>query len=127
SLYKNEKYTSIMSEYDALDTVVSQPYKYGFVTDVSYEDFPRGLNEDIIRMLSQRKGEPEFMLEFRLKAYRSWLKMEEPKWHNVHYNPIDYQDIVYYSVPKKVPKLDSLDQVDPKILETYEKLGIPLS
>ncbi|HAC14359.1 MAG TPA: Fe-S cluster assembly protein SufB, partial [Bacteroidetes bacterium] len=116
-----------MSEYDALDTVVSQPYKYGFVTDVTYEDFPRGLNEDIIRMLSQRKGEPEFMLEFRLKAYRSWLKMEEPKWHNVQYNPIDYQDIIYYSVPKKVPKLDSLDQVDPKILETYEKLGIPLS
>ena len=116
-----------MSEYDALDTVVSQPYKYGFVTDVSYEDFPKGLNEDIIRMLSHRKDEPEFMLEFRLKAYRSWLKMKEPKWHNVQYNPIDYQDIIYYSVPKKVPKLDSLDQVDPKILETYEKLGIPLS
>ena len=116
-----------MSEYDALDQVVSQPYKYGFVTDVSYEDFPRGLNEDIIRMLSNRKYEPEFMLEFRLKAYQSWLKMKEPKWHNVNYNPIDYQDIIYYSVPKKIPKLDSLDQVDPKILETYEKLGIPLS
>ncbi len=116
-----------MSEYDALDQVVSQPYKYGFVTDVSYEDFPRGLNEDIIRMLSNRKDEPEFMLEFRLKAYQSWLKMKEPKWHNVNYNPIDYQDIIYYSVPKKIPKLDSLDQVDPKILETYEKLGIPLS
>ena len=116
-----------MSEYDALDQVVSQPYKYGFVTDVSYEDFPRGLNEDIIRMLSNRKDEPEFMLEFRLKAYQSWLKMKEPKWHNVNYNPIDYQDIIYYSVPKKNPKLDSLDQVDPKILETYEKLGIPLS
>jgi Fe-S cluster assembly protein SufB len=116
-----------MSEYDALDQVVSQPYKYGFVTDVSYEDFPRGLNEDIIRMLSHRKDEPEFMLEFRLKAYQSWLKMKEPKWHNVNYNPIDYQDIIYYSVPKKIPKLDSLDQVDPKILETYEKLGIPLS
>ena len=116
-----------MSEYDALDQVVSQPYKYGFVTDVSYEDFPRGLNEDIIRMLSNRKDEPEFMLEFRLKSYQSWLKMKEPKWHNVNYNPIDYQDIIYYSVPKKIPKLDSLDQVDPKILETYEKLGIPLS
>lgn len=115
-----------MSEYDALDTVVTQPYKYGFTTDVTYEDFPKGLNEDIIRMLSGRKGEPEFMLEYRLKAYRAWLKMEEPKWHNVTYTPIDYQDIIYYSVPKKVPKLNSLDEVDPKILETYEKLGIPL-
>lgn len=116
-----------MSEIDALDSVVSQPYKYGFVTDIDYEDFPRGLNEDIIRMLSERKGEPEFMLEFRLKAYRAWLKMEEPTWPNVEYPKINYQDIVYYSVPKKQPKLDSLDQVDPKILETYEKLGIPLS
>lgn len=116
-----------MGEFDALDNVVTQPYKYGFVTDVEYEDFPRGLNEDIIRMISERKGEPEFMLEFRLKAYRSWLTMEEPTWHNVQYSPINYQDIIYYSVPKKVPKLNSLDEVDPKILETYEKLGIPLS
>lgn len=116
-----------MSEIDALDSVVSQPYKYGFVTEIDYEEFPRGLNEDIIRMLSERKGEPEFMLEFRLKAYRAWLKMEEPTWPNVEYPKINYQDIVYYSVPKKQPKLDSLDQVDPKILETYEKLGIPLS
>lgn len=116
-----------MSEIDALDSVVSQPYKYGFVTDIDYEEFPRGLNEDIIRMLSERKGEPEFMLEFRLKAYRAWLKMEEPTWPNVDYPKINYQDIIYYSVPKKQPKLDSLDQVDPKILETYEKLGIPLS
>lgn len=116
-----------MSEIDALDSVVSQPYKYGFVTEIDYEEFPRGLNEDIIRMLSERKGEPEFMLEFRLKAYRAWLKMEEPTWPNVEYPKINYQDIIYYSVPKKQPKLDSLDQVDPKILETYEKLGIPLS
>jgi Fe-S cluster assembly protein SufB len=115
-----------MSEYDALDTVVTQPYKYGFTTDVEYEEFPKGLNEDIIRMLSQRKGEPEFMLEYRLKAYKIWLTMVEPKWHNVEYSPIDYQDVIYYSVPKKVPKLNSLDEVDPKILETYEKLGIPL-
>jgi Fe-S cluster assembly protein SufB len=115
-----------MSEFDALDNVVTQPYKYGFTTDVEYEEFPKGLNEDIIRMLSARKNEPEFMLEYRLKAYRTWLTMEEPKWHNVTYNPIDYQDVIYYSVPKKVPKLNSLDEVDPKILETYEKLGIPL-
>lgn len=116
-----------MSEIDALDSVVSQPYKYGFVTEIDYEEFPRGLNEDIIRMISERKGEPEFMLEFRLRAYRAWLKMEEPTWPNVKYPRINYQDIIYYSVPKKQPKLDSLDQVDPKILETYEKLGIPLS
>ncbi len=116
-----------MSEIDALDSVVSQPYKYGFVTEIDYEEFPRGLNEEIIRMLSERKGEPEFMLEFRLKAYRAWLKMEEPTWPNVEYPKINYQDIIYYSVPKKQPKLDSLDQVDPKILETYEKLGIPLT
>lgn len=116
-----------MSEIDALDSVVSQPYKYGFVTEIDYEEFPRGLNEDIIRMLSERKGEPEFMLDFRLKAYRAWLKMEEPTWPNVEYPAIDYQDIIYYSVPKKQPKLDSLDQVDPKILETYEKLGIPIT
>lgn len=115
-----------MSEFDALDNVVTQPYKYGFTTDVEYEEFPKGLNEDIIRLLSARKNEPEFMLEYRLKAYRTWLTMEEPKWHNVSYNPIDYQDVIYYSVPKKVPKLNSLDEVDPKILETYEKLGIPL-
>lgn len=115
-----------MSEFDALDNVVTQPYKYGFTTEVEYEEFPKGLNEDIIRLLSARKNEPEFMLEYRLKAYRTWLTMEEPKWHNVSYNPIDYQDVIYYSVPKKVPKLNSLDEVDPKILETYEKLGIPL-
>lgn len=116
-----------MSENDALDTVVSQPYKYGFVTDIEYEDFPRGLNEDVIRLISERKGEPEFMLEFRLKAYRAWLKMEEPTWPNVEYPPIDFKDIIYYSAPKKKPQLNSLDEVDPKILETYEKLGIPLS
>ncbi|MCC5925297.1 MAG: Fe-S cluster assembly protein SufB [Bacteroidetes bacterium] len=116
-----------MSETDALDSVVSQPYKYGFKTEVEYEEFPRGLNEDIIRMISEKKGEPEFMLEFRLKAYRNWLKMEEPTWPNVDYPPVDYNNIIYYSAPKKKPTLDSLDEVDPAILETYEKLGIPLN
>ncbi|MCH8494226.1 MAG: Fe-S cluster assembly protein SufB [Balneolales bacterium] len=115
-----------MSEIDALDSVVSQPYKYGFKTEIEYDDFPRGLNEDIIKMISEKKGEPDFMLEFRLKAYRNWLKMTEPTWPNVEYPKIDYQDLVYYSAPKKKPKLDSLDEVDPAILETYEKLGIPL-
>lgn len=116
-----------MSQTDALDSFVSQPYKYGFVTDVAYEEFPRGLNEDIIRLLSEKKGEPEFMLEFRLKAYRHWLTMTEPKWPNVSYPQVDFQDLIYYSAPKFKPQLSSLDELDPLILETYEKLGIPLS
>ncbi len=116
-----------MSQTDALDSFVSQPYKYGFVTDVAYEEFPRGLNEDVIRLLSEKKGEPEFMLEFRLKAYRHWLTMTEPKWPNVSYPEVDFQDLIYYSAPKFKPQLNSLDELDPLILETYEKLGIPLS
>jgi Fe-S cluster assembly protein SufB len=116
-----------MSDTDFLSSYVGQEYKYGFVTDIEYDEFPRGLSEEIITELWRRKGEPEFMLEFRLKAYRQWLKMDEPTWPNVHYPQIDYQDIVYYSVPKKKEALESLDQVDPKILETYEKLGIPIS
>lgn len=116
-----------MSQTDALDSFVSQPYKYGFVTEVEYEAFPRGLNEDVIRLLSERKGEPEFMLEFRLKAYRHWLTLTEPKWPNVSYPEVDFQDLIYYSAPKFKPQLNSLDELDPLILETYEKLGIPLS
>jgi Fe-S cluster assembly protein SufB len=116
-----------MSDTDFLSSYVGQDYKYGFVTDIEYDEFPRGLSEDIIREISSRKDEPEFMLEFRLKAYRQWLTMTEPEWPNVTYPKIDYQDIIYYSVPKQRDKLDSLDQVDPKILETYEKLGIPLT
>lgn len=116
-----------MSDSDFLSSYVGQDYKYGFVTDIEYDEFPKGLNEDIVREISARKEEPDFMLEFRLKAYRHWLTMKEPEWPNVHYPKIDYQDIVYYSVPKQTEKLESLDQVDPKILETYEKLGIPLT
>jgi Fe-S cluster assembly protein SufB len=108
-------------------TLVNQPYKYGFVTDIESESIPRGLSEDVIRLISAKKQEPEFMLEFRLKAYRQWLKMTEPTWPQVKYPPIDYQNIVYYSAPKKKDKLSSLDEVDPTLLETFEKLGIPLS
>ena len=109
-------------------TLVNQPYKYGFVTDIESDSLPPGLNEDVIRLISAKKDEPEFMLNFRLKAYRQWLKMKEPSWPNVHYPAIDYQKVVYYSAPKKEKqKLDSLDEVDPKLLETFEKLGIPLS
>ncbi|WJI27665.1 Fe-S cluster assembly protein SufB [Thermosynechococcus sp. B1] len=110
-----------------VQSLVNQPYKYGFVTPIETETIPRGLNEDIIRLISAKKNEPEFMLEFRLRAYRQWLKMSEPTWPRVSYPPINYQDIVYYSAPKQKEKLKSLDEVDPVLLETFEKLGIPLS
>ncbi|HIK31114.1 MAG TPA: Fe-S cluster assembly protein SufB [Oscillatoriales cyanobacterium M59_W2019_021] len=108
-------------------TLVNQPYKYGFVTDIEADAIPRGLSEDVVRLISAKKNEPEFMLEFRLKAYRKWLTMSEPTWSHVHYPPIDYQNIVYYSAPKVKEKKQSLEEVDPTLLETFEKLGIPLS
>ena len=108
-------------------TLVNQPYKYGFVTNIASESIGKGLNEDIIRQIWAKKEEPDFMLEFRLRAYRQWLKMSEPTWPNVTYPPIDYQNIVYYSAPKVQQKKKSLDEVDPVLLETFEKLGIPLS
>ncbi|NOX27363.1 MAG: Fe-S cluster assembly protein SufB [Gammaproteobacteria bacterium] len=106
---------------------VDQQYKHGFITDIETDTIGAGLNEDVIRIISGKKGEPEFMLEWRLAAYRKWLTMSEPTWAHVRFDPIDYQDIIYYSAPKSPedgPK--SLDDVDPKLLETYEKLGIPL-
>jgi Fe-S cluster assembly protein SufB len=109
----------------AIDQHVKQPYKYGWSTDIESELAPKGLNEDIIRLISQKKGEPEWMLEWRLRAYRSWLAMVEPTWPNVSYPPIDYQAIHYYAAPKQ-QKLESLDEVDPKLLDTFAKLGIPL-
>lgn len=112
----------------SVQSVVSQPYKYGFITDIEADSLPRGLNEDVIRAISAKKNEPAFMLDFRLKAYRRWLKMEEPNWPNVVHPPIDYNDIVYYSAPKQAEKkLDSLDEVDPTLLETFDKLGISIS
>jgi Fe-S cluster assembly protein SufB len=101
-------------------------YKYGFVTDIESEKAPKGLSEDIVRFISVKKSEPEWMLRWRLDAYRRWLTMREPKWSRVHYGPIDYQDIHYYSAPKTKPGPKSLDEIDPEILATYEKLGIPL-
>ncbi len=103
-----------------------QEYKYGFVTDIESETVPPGLNEDVIRLISARKNEPQWLLDWRLKAYRHWLTMTEPTWPNVKYPPIDYQAISYYSSPKQKARPKSLDEVDPKLLETYEKLGIPL-
>ena len=114
------------------EDLVNREYRYGFVTDIEADTVPRGLNEDIIRLISAKKNEPNFMLDWRLKAYRHWVKLAkaeaEPKWANIHYPPIDYQDLIYYSAPKTSAEgLKSLDEVDPKLLETYEKLGIPLS
>jgi Fe-S cluster assembly protein SufB len=108
-------------------SLAEQKYKYGFVTDIETDVAPKGLNADIIRFISAKKGEPDWMLEWRLKAYQMWLTQAEPTWAKIHHPPIDYQDSYYYSAPKK--KLDgpkSLDEVDPKLLETYEKLGVPL-
>ncbi len=109
-----------------LEKLAEQEYKYGFVTDIEQEIAPAGLNEDVIRMISAKKNEPEWLLEWRLKAYKNWLTMKEPKWPNVHYPPIDYQAISYYAAPKKKQTLESLDDLDPEIKETYDKLGIPL-
>jgi len=101
-------------------------YKYGFVTDIEMERAPKGLSEDTVRYISAKKGEPDWMLEWRLGAFRRWLAMTEPKWARVHYPKIDYQNAYYYAAPKNTPKKASLDEVDPKLLETYKKLGIPL-
>jgi Fe-S cluster assembly protein SufB len=117
-----------MAKNQEIQNLTEQEYKYGFFTEVEAESAPPGLNEDIIRLISAKKNEPEFMLEWRLRAFRHWAALEkadaEPKWANIHYEPIDYQGISYYSAPKKRPK--SLDEVDPEILATYEKLGVPL-
>src|ERR1700755_867134 len=110
-----------------IEALVNREYAYGFVTDVETDTVPPGLNEEIIRTISAKKNEPEFMLEWRLKAYRRWLTMKEPHWGHVHYGPIDYQGISYYSAPKTKKPLGSLDEVDPELLKTYEKLGIPLT
>ena len=109
-----------------LDEVAESEYKYGFVTDIEADTIPPGLNDDVVRLISAKKNEPDWLLDWRLKAYRHWLTLEEPKWHNVHYPPIDYQKSVYYSAPQQKNALKSLDEVDPRLLETYDKLGIPL-
>jgi Fe-S cluster assembly protein SufB len=115
------------SEAIELQLKAQEKYKYGFVTDVETETAPKGLNEDIVRFISAKKNEPAWMLEWRLKAFRHWLTMEEPSWAKVRYPPIDFQDAYYYAAPKaKTDRPKSLDEIDPEILETYKKLGIPL-
>src|SRR5918997_2440589 len=111
---------------ETIEQLATREYKYGFYTEVDTETVPKGLNEDVIRLISQKKGEPEWLLEWRLKAYRLWLTMKEPNWQNVKYDPINYQDIIYYSAPKKKKVLNSLDEVDPEVRATFDKLGIPI-
>src|SRR6476620_12374026 len=111
---------------ETIEDLATREYKYGFVTDVESETIPKGLSEDVVQLISQKKGEPEWLLEWRLKAYRIWLTMKEPTWQNVKYDPINYQDIAYYSAPKKKKTLNSLDEVDPEVRATFDKLGIPL-
>ncbi len=113
-------------ELNTIEQTVLSDYKYGFYTDIEADEAPKGLNEDIIRFISAKKNEPGWMLEWRLKAYRHWLKMEEPKWANIKYPPINYQDIIYYSAPKQKVKPKSLDEIDPELRKTFEKLGISL-
>ncbi len=114
------------TEQETIEQITKSDYKYGFTTDIETELAPKGLNENIVRFISKKKDEPEFLLEWRLKAYRYWLEQKEPKWPKVKYPSIDYQDAYYYAAPKPQKQLDSLDEVDPKLLETFDKLGISL-
>src|SRR5215212_7917190 len=109
-----------------IETLANREYKWGFVTDIEAESAPPGLNEEIVRFISKKKNEPQWMLDWRLKAFRHWLTMEEPTWPNVHYPKIDFQDIIYYSAPK-AKKKKSMDEVDPELLRTFEKLGVPMN
>ncbi len=116
-----------MNKKNPVADIVSKPYKYGFITDIETEKISKGLNEDVVKLISKKKNEPDFLLEFRLKAYKQWLKMKEPDWADLGYPKLNYQDIIYYAAPKKTDKKASLDEVDPKLLETFDKLGIPLN
>src|SRR5246127_1765138 len=116
---------AVQETVDRVRSVDVEQYKYGFVTDVESDKAPKGLSEDIVRFISAKKSEPVWMLEWRLEAYRRWLTMAEPAWARVNYPKIDYQDLYYYSAPKPKKQIGSLDEIDPAILKTYEKLGIP--
>src|SRR3984885_9244687 len=111
---------------DRVKSIDVDAYKYGFITDIESEKAPKGLNEDIVRFISAKKGEPAWLTEWRLDAYKRWLTMQEPTWARVDYPKIDYQDLYYYAAPKMNGAPKSLDEIDPEILKTYEKLGIPL-
>ena len=121
---RGEKTMSTAQE--TIEELATQDYKYGFVTDVEEDRIAPGLSEDVVRLISEKKNEPEWLLEWRLKAYRLWVDMTEPEWHNLDISPIDYQNTIYYSAPKKTPQLNSMDEVDPEVRATFDKLGIPL-
>lgn len=123
----NEKLAYSSSQDTEVMSLIAQPYKYGFTTAVETEEFPKGIDEDIVKLISERKNEPSFLLDFRLRAYKYWTKMIAPEWACINYNEINYNNILYYSVPKKAKELNSLEEVDPNILDTFEKLGIPLT
>jgi len=123
---KNTPPNQMSDEQEALQKIADQDYKYGFVTDIEMNEFPQGLNEDIVRMISAKKAEPEFMTEWRLKAYRHWLTMNEPKWSHLKYPDIDFNDLFYYASPKSTDAPKSLAEVDPELLATFDKLGVPL-
>ena len=118
----NNKNTS-KSEGEKIQDMLNKPYKWGFTTDIETSTIPKGLNEDTVRLISSKKNEPEWMLDFRLKAFRKWITMEEPDWSDNRYPKIDYQAVSYYSAPKVLEKKQSLDEVDPELLKTFEKLG----
>nr|YP_009295689.1 cysteine desulfurase activator complex subunit SufB [Mastocarpus papillatus]AOL58173.1 cysteine desulfurase activator complex subunit SufB [Mastocarpus papillatus] len=124
NLKQDKNNTSVNSK---LNTLINQPYKYGFYTKIDSENFPKGLNENIVKLIGKYKKEPKYLTNFRLKAYRKWQKMDEPQWSQLEYHKIDYHNLIYYSVPKYKKKLNSLDEVDPTILDTFAKLGIPLN
>jgi Fe-S cluster assembly protein SufB len=128
--FEADREDAMSSNLNTIRDLAEREYKWGFVSDVESESVPKGLSEETVRLISAKKREPEFMLEWRLKAYRHWASLEkaqaEPKWANIHYGPIDYQDMVYYSAPKQKPTLESLESLDPELLRTYQKLGIPL-
>ena len=123
---RNKLFNLIMSKNKIIDKTIKEKYKFGFVTNIDQDTIPAGLNEDVIRIISSKKNEPDWLLNWRLKAYRQWIKMKEPNWAKIKYPKVDYDSISYYSAPKKKKKLKSLDEVDPEILRTYEKLGIPI-
>ena len=114
------------TEEELLNEVTSSEYKYGFTTDIESDTIPKGISEEVVRIISAKKNEPEWMLEYRLNAYKAWLEMEEPNWANVSYKKPNYQDVIYYSAPKQKPVLDSLDDLDPEMKKTFDKLGISL-
>ena len=114
------------TEEQLLNEVTSSEYKYGFTTDIESDTIPKGLSEEVVRIISTKKNEPQWMLDYRLKAYKAWLTMEEPEWANINYNKPDYQDIIYYSAPKQKPVLDSLDDLDPEMKKMFDKLGISI-